>query len=82
MGLLEKLEVNHAPGLTYQQMFLSVSAALHPSQPHLSIVTLQNEDLVPVPPKKRTWKARNFVSLYVQYRYLISAKLTSEQLDR
>ncbi|KAH9478740.1 Uracil permease [Psilocybe cubensis] len=47
MGILEKLEVPHAPGLTYSQMFLS------------------NNDLVPVPPEERKWKARNFVSFWI-----------------
>ncbi|KAF9528685.1 permease for cytosine/purines, uracil, thiamine, allantoin-domain-containing protein [Crepidotus variabilis] len=47
MGLLQKLEVSHAPGTSYQQMFLL------------------NDDLVPVPPEKRTWRSRNFFAFWI-----------------
>ncbi|KAH6896254.1 permease for cytosine/purines, uracil, thiamine, allantoin-domain-containing protein [Coprinopsis sp. MPI-PUGE-AT-0042] len=51
MGILGKvaraLEVDHAPGLNYTQLFLN------------------NDDLAPVPPENRTWKAINFVTLWM-----------------
>ncbi|KAJ6595835.1 permease for cytosine/purines, uracil, thiamine, allantoin-domain-containing protein [Mycena vulgaris] len=47
MGLLQRLEVAHEPGLTHSQLFLT------------------NEDLLPVPEEKRTWKAFNFFAFWV-----------------
>jgi NCS1 family nucleobase:cation symporter-1 len=44
-SLLKLLEVEHEPGLTNTQLFLT------------------NDDLQPVPPERRTWKAWNFYAL-------------------
>ncbi|KAG8969413.1 hypothetical protein FRC03_003104 [Tulasnella sp. 419] len=45
--LVEKLEVEHEPGLTNTEMFLN------------------NEDLLPVVPEKRTWRSWNFVGFWI-----------------
>ncbi|KAF4618266.1 hypothetical protein D9613_011628 [Agrocybe pediades] len=55
MGILEKLEVDHAPGLTYREMFLN------------------NDDLAPVPPEKRTWRSRHFVSFWIADSFNVSS---------
>lgn len=65
MGILEKLEVPHAPGLTYTQMFLSVSYNCHTIWFCIVDRNLrpQNDDLTPVPKSQWTWRSINFVSL-------------------
>ncbi|KAG8691537.1 hypothetical protein FRC11_001841 [Ceratobasidium sp. 423] len=46
-SLLKRLEVEHEPGLTTTQLFLT------------------NEDLRPVPPERRAWKAWNFYAFWI-----------------
>ena len=76
MGFLQKLEVPHAPGLTYKQLFLSVSSKLVYDAcgcRRCSRSAAQNDDLTPVPEKEWTWRARNFTALYV-FLHLLSFK--------
>lgn len=61
--LLRNLEVQHDENLTYSQLFLAVCRVtrFHFRFAHCS--DWQNDDLLPVMPEKRTWRAWNFVAL-------------------
>ena len=68
---LRKLEVSHDESLSYSQLFLAVRAPTASSAPFTQLmrslgtafILHQNDDLLPVPAQKRTWRAWNFVAL-------------------
>lgn len=68
--MLRRLEVPHDENLTYAQMFLAVSSSRIVGMSGLGylragwlLVCSQNDDLLPVPAEKRTWRSWNFVAL-------------------